>query len=168
MRLYLVRHGMAEEWGSDGTDRGRALTREGRQRIAYQAGVLRAAGWRVERLLCSPYLRARQTAGILSTALGTGVEEASCLHPGCTLGEFQQLLEPYQNLEAVMVVGHQPYIGRFVKVFTGATAAISTGTVAAIDLGGLQPGMGYLAGLYAPDTLVPVGRLLETSEGPKR
>lgn len=161
MRLYLVRHGQAEERSPDGTDRGRALTREGSRRITHQAAVLRAAGWRVERLFCSPYLRARQTAGILGVALGTGVEEAACLHPGCTLAEFQGLLEPCRGLEAVMVVGHQPYIGRFVKLLTGATAAISTGTIAAIDAGRIQPGMGHLAGLYAPDTLVQVGKLLE-------
>ena len=69
MRLFLVRHGSAEEKAGR-ADSERALTQEGRHEVASVCPAIAAALEPPTRLLSSPYLRAEQTAEILRETLG--------------------------------------------------------------------------------------------------
>ncbi len=66
--LVLLRHGIAEPRlaGLDHPDR--RLTAAGRQRTQLVMASLVRRGLRLDRLLSSPYLRARQTACLLYTS----------------------------------------------------------------------------------------------------
>ena len=72
MRLMLMRHGVAEDAGPDTgyRDEPRALTDEGRARIAQAAEGLRVLGIDAALVLASPLVRCRQTAEIVAAALG--------------------------------------------------------------------------------------------------
>ncbi len=69
MEFYIVRHGIAEGYAAGG-DAERALTEEGRTKIAEVAAGLARAGVEIDHLYSSPLLRARQTAEILAGPLG--------------------------------------------------------------------------------------------------
>lgn len=68
-RLFLVRHGKAEDSHPSG-DRHRALSPEGRRRIAGLLPRAQEAGFAVELALSSPYLRALQTRELFLSILG--------------------------------------------------------------------------------------------------
>ena len=82
MILYLLRHGIAEPRDADGQDdETRALTKAGRQKMQAVARGMLALDLGVERILSSPYLRAKQTAEIVAGALDLPVEYWKVLVP---------------------------------------------------------------------------------------
>lgn len=115
MRLYLVRHGKAESGGDEWK---RPLTARGRAEVGRIAAHLEKAGCRVARVLHSGRWRARQTAEVLSAAIG----------PRGQVEEMRDGLQPEDTPDAlagaaagwdedVMVVGHQPFMGRAAAQF---------------------------------------------------
>ncbi len=69
MRLYLIRHAMAEDNNPAG-DAERALTPKGRLRMAEEAKGLREFRVRPEIILTSPLRQALETATIVAEELG--------------------------------------------------------------------------------------------------
>src|ERR1700694_2322478 len=71
MRIYLIRHAIAEEApkGSRFADPLRALSAKGRRRFRRSARRFAELGEAVDAILTSPALRAVQTAEILAAAL---------------------------------------------------------------------------------------------------
>src|SRR5438309_12110330 len=106
MDLILWRHAEAEEGTSD--DLRRRLTSKGRKQAA------RAAEWLLQRLparfslIASPALRAHQTA----QALGMPIKAHEALAPGASAKAIIAAASWPQNKGAVVVVGHQPDLGR--------------------------------------------------------
>lgn len=74
--LYLVRHGKAEESHPRG-DRHRALSQEGRARIARLVPEAARLGFRATLVLSSPYLRALETRDLFAPVLGPFRSETS-------------------------------------------------------------------------------------------
>ena len=62
MKLYLIRHGIAQEATNDIKDGERSLTKEGRQKTEKVAKRLLNLGLNFELIATSPFVRARQTA----------------------------------------------------------------------------------------------------------
>ncbi len=153
MVLYLFRHGIAGPATLGQGDAERTLTPEGIDRLKRQAGVLQRAGFRMDRLVSSPLVRARQTAELLAPALGVSPEIDTLLKPGCTLDDAAELLARRPQARRVMLVGHQPDLGRLVRTLTGSNARVHTGTMAVIDVQALRPSSGLLLGLYDPEVM---------------
>jgi len=153
MDLYLVRHGMAGPVLPGQDDAARTLTAEGVDRMHQQARTLKQSGLRIDRLFTSPLIRARQTAALLASALGLEAETDALLKPGCTLDDVGELLARHPQAGHVMLVGHQPDLGRLVYTFTGSNASMRTGMLAVINVQALRPSGGLLLGLYDPDVM---------------
>ncbi|BEV73504.1 MULTISPECIES: histidine phosphatase family protein [unclassified Paludibacterium] len=105
MDLILWRHADAEE-GSD--DLSRALTRKGQQQGRSMAAWL---GRRLPQdyvVLASEAKRSRQTAAFLSK----GFETEAALNPGAAMEDVLAVLDQYHHVDTVVLVGHQPYLGR--------------------------------------------------------
>ena len=119
MDLILWRHADAEEGGRD---LDRKLTAKGRKQ------AIRVAEWLAARLpsryavLVSPARRARETAD----ALGTRYKVIERLAPGAAPTDLLEAAGWPAHKGAVIVVGHQPDLGRVAAVLlTGAEAAWS-------------------------------------------
>lgn len=111
MRLYLIRHGIAVEREDCATDEERPLTENGRKKTRSVAERLLACDLRLELVLTSPLVRARQTAEILqAVGLAGQVQEFADLAPG---GRLQAWLDwrDRHPLDSLAVVGHQPDLG---------------------------------------------------------
>jgi len=123
MQLYLIRHAEAVELGQDGvtTDEARPLTEKGRQQCPTLAKALRRLGIRIDVLLTSPLVRARQTAEGITMNWGKSgppITEAPELAPG---GKKRKLLKQVNSLRAehVGLVGHNPDLSELVGWLLG-------------------------------------------------
>lgn len=144
-RLVLVRHAQAGNPGDwDGADRDRPLTEKGQVsavRMAQALGDLLPAS--VE-LLCSPYLRARQTAIPLSQALDVSVRQKKWLAPGQPAGlEVEALARNLPASGGLVLVGHEPDLSLLASCLLdapGGRSLVHMGKGDACGLAGSLPG----------------------------
>ncbi len=157
MLLYLCRHGIAGPATMGQGDAERTLTPAGIIQLTKQAEAFQRAGFQVDRLVASPLVRTQQTAALLAPAFGVSPETDTLLRPGCTFDDAAELLARYPQAARVMLVGHQPDLGRHVRTLTGSNARVRPGTVAVIDVQALRPSGGLLLGLYNPEVMARLG-----------
>jgi phosphohistidine phosphatase len=140
-RVYLVRHGKAEGDHPDG-DAARRLTAEGRARLA---DLLEDLGeeLRISRVLTSPLVRARQTAGLLVAATGAPLADEPSLGSGRSTGRELLALAGRAG-EGAALVGHNPEMAEAISVAAGRAEEVKPGTVAAIDLTPSGPRLAWL------------------------
>lgn len=108
MKIWLLRHGEAEPVSRRDAERG--LTGRGLQQVASMAPHLQ--GQPLTRVLCSPYVRARQTTEIMLQALG--LDTVPLVVPWLVPDEsVQTVVRQLDNLPAgdLLLVGHQPLLG---------------------------------------------------------
>lgn len=110
--LFLMRHGQAS-WASD-TDMGRALTDRGRQEIEGLTTEHLAGLKRIDKIICSPYLRTRQTAEIVARPLAIDVIIEPNITPSNTVQEAVFAIEKHWS-DNLLVVMHQPLIGTLIS-----------------------------------------------------
>ena len=157
--LYLVRHGLAAERGSEfPNDDERPLTSEGIERLRVQALGLRELNVRFDRVLTSPLVRAAQTAEIVAAGLGCAAPlvTVDALRPA---GRYDALLAALGRLgrdRSVALVGHMPSIGEFAARLIGASEPLpfKKGGVCCIEADTLPPsGAGQLLWFVPPRAL---------------
>jgi len=107
MRLYLVRHAEAEPGEPDEL---RRLTAAGRRQAERLAERLAGSRPRPAAVICSPLLRARETAELLARAVALEPVPDPRLAPGAGPDDVRAAVAGLG--EAVVVVGHQPDCGR--------------------------------------------------------
>ena len=112
MDLILWRHADAED-GAD--DLARRLTPKGEKQAAAMAKWLRAHLPRDYSVVASPAVRAQQTA----QALGSKVVTDITLAPGASVADITGAAERHGGL--VILVGHQPDLGRAAAKLAGAS-----------------------------------------------
>jgi len=145
MRLYVMRHGIAEEAPANGggADAERALTAHGKARVRAVARGLQALAVRPDQVWSSPLVRAVQTARIMARTLGgpsLAVRETETLAPGTPPG---RLLEELARTPAAQVLccGHAPgmdlLLAHCLAGHGNSFTALKKGGVACLEL---QPG----------------------------
>ena len=115
MRLYLVRHGIAEPPGDNNQyeDFRRSLTPEGARKMREVALGLKGLGIEIDRIVSSPLIRAKETAEIIADVLElkAPVEYWDELTPAAPAPQAVAKLEGCKNRDSVALVGHQPHLG---------------------------------------------------------
>jgi phosphohistidine phosphatase len=161
MDLYVIRHAEAVKWDEDDGhgDAERPLTEAGEGQARALATALQRRGVRLSHVLCSPLLRAQQTAeGMLRQWTGPAPELQTCdgLAPG---GRRKRLAKALDKLkaDAVAVVGHDPDLSEFVGWLLGSrklAVELAKAGVALVHCPeGVGKGQGSLAWLVTPDWL---------------
>ncbi len=120
MKLYVIRHAIAAA-PAHLPDAMRPLSTEGQRKFRLAAKGLTRLKPRIDLILFSPLLRARQTAEILAEALEgicrrpIHLEKADCLAPPGRLDAFiLQLMELKKAATGVAVVGHEPVLSDWI------------------------------------------------------
>jgi phosphohistidine phosphatase len=143
MRLYVMRHGPAEDRAASGRDFDRRLTGAGRvvvfqvasalhtTRVASSAGPLR--------ILTSPRQRAVETAKLVCAALVPTPAEPEVREElgGETAIPLALIVEATATGVDTLLVGHQPVVEDLVKQLVGTRAmrtGFSTATIIGLDL----------------------------------
>ena len=166
MMLYVLRHGIAEEVGPEGTDGSRRLTPAGRRKLRAAAAGMRALGLGFDAILSSPLVRAAETAAIVAEAFGGEPvpRELAALEPGVPPPETVRALRAFVRYERVAIVGHEPGLSGVVALLlTGAPdglrLALKKGGLVALDVS--DPGRGggaTLRYMLTPRQLRRLGR----------
>ncbi len=115
MELILWRHAEAEKSASGIPDLDRKLTENGKKQAASMAAWLKSRLPKSTRLHVAPSRRTRQTADFLE--LVYSVERK--LGMGADTTDLLSVANWPEGSEAVLIVCHQPSIGRLVSMFIG-------------------------------------------------
>lgn len=115
MKLYLVQHGEA---CSKDVDPARPLTEQGKVDVNRLAVFLRKSGVRVEHIIHSGKLRAKQTAERLINAIAAGTvpEVSELISPDDDPARFSQLSFSWTG--DTLIVGHLPFMAKLVSQLT--------------------------------------------------
>ncbi|WP_353248524.1 phosphohistidine phosphatase SixA [Salinisphaera sp. T31B1] len=122
MDIIVIRHGIALE-AEDAerlglSDAERPLTPKGQRRTRAAGIGLRAtlAGARIDDLVVSPLLRARQTADILAGYLDDPtIEEADVLAPPVDMQALDEFLHTHFGDRRLVLIGHEPDLATWVS-----------------------------------------------------
>jgi phosphohistidine phosphatase len=117
MLVYVLRHGIADDAKPGEPDSSRALTSEGRKKLAAVLDRAKKAGAAPSVILTSPYLRAKQTARVAAQTFDceASVIETSALVPSGSPELVWEEVSEYRAEEQLMVVGHEPLLGELVS-----------------------------------------------------
>lgn len=149
MNLYFMRHGIAVEPESEVlyNDKDRALTEKGRKRVSQIAKGIKVMDVCFDLILSSPYLRARETAEIVAKVLKIErklmIEEELVPH-----GDIEKLIKllrkEHSQVENILLVGHQPYLGALVSILivgrSSASFDFRKGSLAKVSIDKLEYG----------------------------
>jgi phosphohistidine phosphatase len=157
--VYLVRHAIAADRGSDWPDdTKRPLTSKGISRMREVVDGLNDLEVRIELVLTSPLVRAKQTADLLAAGLKPAppVEIIAEMVPGTPPAKLAEALGPMSGRRSIALVGHEPGLGELAAWLVGAKAPFEfkKGGVCRIDVQALPPaGNGQLIWLATPRML---------------
>jgi phosphohistidine phosphatase len=157
MKLYLLRHGKAEEYHSSGRDADRELTPEGVEEVRAEAKALVGLKLKLDLIVTSPYPRARLTAEIVAEALEMEDrllvdDRLAC---GFQLGELQAIVAERAGIDRLMFVGHNPdlaVIGG--QIAGGAAIDLKKGGLIRLNVHLVEPGGGILEWVLTPAVLI--------------
>ena len=120
MEIIIFRHGIALDYEKAQdiglSDPERPLTKKGEQRTRAAAAGLRVAlaGNIVNTMVSSTYLRARQTADILSDYLDQPpLLETHALAPDANVEDLDTWLHARSPQSRLIIVGHEPHLSRW-------------------------------------------------------
>ena len=114
MDCILFRHGIAADWRDwQREDHSRPLTEEGIEKTRKAVKGLIRLGVTPTQLLCSPYLRTRQTADIAKETLHFAGQTQQCaeLRPDASPEDVLDVLIAFSEDDCVLCVGHEPLLG---------------------------------------------------------
>jgi phosphohistidine phosphatase len=163
-RLLLLRHAKSS-WDDPGlADRERPLAPRGRRAAAALRARLARRGPKIDRVLCSPSQRTRETLALLELARATPVAFDEKLY----LASAEVLLARIHRLPArarcVLVIAHDPGLDHLVRLLAGggrpkalrrlshgfATGALAELRVPAAGWSELAPGSAFLDRFLRP------------------
>jgi phosphohistidine phosphatase len=167
MYLYLVRHAIAEDREDfskkSQEDSLRPLTLKGRKRMQKMLFLIEDELQDLDLIVTSPYVRAKQTAQIISEFLGgVRIIESAELVPHAAPAAFLKWLKSQENQKKILAVGHSPHIGSFASyILSGSNKEsfieFKKSSVALIETGNfgeMAPTQAQLEWLISPKILV--------------
>ncbi|MFP4322347.1 MAG: phosphohistidine phosphatase SixA [Anaerolineales bacterium] len=151
MRLYFLRHGMAQERQLGLSDAQRALVPEGIHKTQRLAARLADYGVTPAAIYSSPLVRAHQTAAIVATHLEMDIHMVDSLAPGFDSRALQALVDQHAEDDDIMLVGHEPDFSSTISyLIGGGNISVKKGSLARIDLNSIHPLYGSLVWLVSP------------------
>ncbi len=159
LRLFILRHGQAEPYTAD--DDGRQLVEAGRAEVLSVIDFCLPELQSLAAIWVSPLVRARQTAGLVEDRLGPRAARSESLltpeaDPRALLAALQEHVWATPQPGPLLLVSHQPLVGRLLDLLTGdarGTHAMATGALACFDLEFPAAGLGQLRWLRHASSL---------------
>jgi phosphohistidine phosphatase len=147
MNLYFMRHAIAVDRADTGvsSDRERTLTPKGIKRMDKAAKGLIALSLSFDRILTSPFERARQTAKIVaqSLKLEDRLEEIQQLCPDRSVQDLIAALAAYTDQKEILLVGHEPLLSSTISFLLSDTARmeirLKKGSLCCLEIDGVPP-----------------------------
>jgi phosphohistidine phosphatase len=155
MRLFFLRHGLADHPVWTEPDSQRPLNAAGIEKMKRSAQTLHDLDLGLEAILTSPLVRAHQTAELAGKNLpDVAIRVDDRLSPGFNLEQLSGLLADYPDAGALMLVGHEPDFSEVIGDLTGGMRIlVKKGSLARVDLYHLNPPAGNLVWMIPPKLL---------------
>jgi len=115
--IYILRHGKSSWEHPELSDYDRPLLPKGEHRTKKIAKYLKKQEKIPQLILTSPAKRAKQTAKIANSYLETNVKKEDNLYPGNSQNIQETIFGLDNQLESVMIVGHNPALTNIVREF---------------------------------------------------
>src|ERR1700686_2493522 len=152
MIVYFLRHANAGQKRINPVqDEKRPLDKEGIEQCRYVGRLLNSMDTHVDLILSSPLKRATQSASMVGNEIAyeQKIELTPALRPGAAYEAFRELLHKLGGLEAVMVVGHNPNLSRFLSLLvTGglndSAIEMKKGSAARVEMGAKRSALNWL------------------------
>ncbi len=152
MIVYFLRHASAGQSRLNPIlDARRPLDKEGIEQCRYAGRWLTAMDTHVDLILSSPLKRATQTAALVGNEIAyeQRIELTPTLRPGSDYESFRGLLRKLNELESVMLVGHNPNMSRFLSLLiTGGLSdwavEMKKGSVARVEVSSKRSTLSWL------------------------
>ncbi|MGH9721440.1 MAG: SixA phosphatase family protein [Bryobacteraceae bacterium] len=156
MRVYILRHGVADEPRPGLPDKDRQLTKEGRKGLERVLKSACDAGVRPALVLSSPLARAIQTAEMAIELLGCEkpMVKTKALAPGSNPAGIWVEIRSHKDESAILLAGHEPLLSATAGFLLGTPALqidLKKGALIRIDLHSEPPQpRGVLVWLITP------------------
>jgi phosphohistidine phosphatase len=160
MKLYFLRHGIAQDHAPGLRDADRRLTPVGVDEMRGVGRGMAALDLRFDVILTSPLARARETAALAAEALGCpdAVREVRGLACGCGLDELATALAGQAHDARVLLVGHEPDFSELISLLIGGGAVrMKKASLAYVEAALLAPGACELRWLLNAAHLLRIG-----------
>ena len=110
MEIYLLRHGIAEDAKPGQSDASRALTEEGREKLARVLRRAGKAGMSPSLILSSPLRRAIETAEVAAQTLEYGgkIVQTHALVPEASPADIWDELRERREETSILLASHEP------------------------------------------------------------
>jgi len=157
--IYLLRHADAGDPAAwRGPDAERPLSSKGTRQAERLGKFLAGIGFRPDRIMSSPKVRARQTADIVASALRASVTLDDRLAEGFDMADLGAVIAESESSRTVLV-GHDPdFSGLLMELIGSKAVPMPKGALARVDLDAAPArNGGTLRWLIPPDALKPAG-----------
>jgi len=161
MRLFILRHGEAEQYAAFDVDR--RLTERG-ERDSKNVGLFCAkANIHFTHIFVSPFTRAKQTAQLVAEQLPPApIEETEFLTPSTDPKNLFELLRSFTSESRVLCVTHEPFASTCISTLISGTESshvvMKPATIACIETDGPPTrGNGKLVWMVSPETMRSIG-----------
>ena len=133
--LLLLRHSKAENAAPGSSDIDRALNERGRNEAQAMGTFIRKQNLTFELVLCSPALRARETAELVLAAaeITANVRYDQRIYEAGPRQLLEVISEVEEDKSGVLLVGHNPVMEELLRALTGKDEPMATGALAKID-----------------------------------
>lgn len=157
MRVFIIRHAIAEDRAPGVVDDERRLTKRGKKRFRLAARGLARLHAPPSAMVSSPLVRARQTARIAARAWDGMEFTRDGALAGGSIEDVLALLFRFPADASVALVGHEPQLSELLAHLVGskdaACLAFKKGGVAVVDLPEGSRSAGRLAAFLPPRVL---------------
>lgn len=131
-----MRHAKASPSTAGVADFDRPLLEDGRVGAALVGSFLKREEFKIDEAISSPAIRARETIESVLQAAGMSlkVRADQRLYEGGSLALLEVLSEVDDDLQTVLLVGHNPVLEDFVQYLTGESVHLSPATLTHVEL----------------------------------
>ena len=157
MEIYLMQHG---DYVSKEQDPEESLSPEGKDKMNKIAQALTRIDIKIDQIITSPKKRARETAEIVATSVGSSPEkivETPLVKALTPPQETIEYLGQFAHLKSLLIVGHLPSLARITSylLMDGSQEMIhfERGGIARIDVESLPTRAGQLRWYLTPELL---------------
>jgi len=172
MEIYFLRHANAGEAKlNPEKDEQRTLDQRGIEQSHIVGRSLAALKLKLDAILSSPLVRARQTASIVAGEIGQEdkVVTEEALRPEANYEQFLQLLARYRGKGTILIVGHNPsqteFLNRLVTGDSAEAIEFKKGAIARVDKDGGKPAV--LKWCMPPKVVRAIQQAAASSSRPK-
>ncbi|MDO4430277.1 MAG: phosphohistidine phosphatase SixA [Lonepinella koalarum] len=126
MKVFVMRHGDAEMMAD--SDKARQLTEQGRKQAFSQGTWLKSTALSFEKVLVSPYVRAKQTFEQIDMVFDNLLIQKSEIWEAITPYGSAELVNDYlsvlaeKGIQNVLIISHLPLVSEIVAVLCGKSS----------------------------------------------